>query len=222
MSGRIKFNGEVLNATGKEESIRFLEIDFTYILKPRLYDNDHLIVVFSGYGAKSEFTYDFLNSLSNSCRAAILWIKDDFYKKDYATYYIDRFGESKLENAVINFIKKAQDQLNISNENCVLLGCSKGGASAVYYGIKYQYKNIVISAPTLRIGSYIGGKAPLRSPRKSFPFICNNSDPNEVIDHLDKIIVNAIESDKYYDRNIYLLSSESDPYHLSQIKPFIG
>ena len=212
----------MLNATGREEKISFLGFDFKYILKPRLYDTDHLIIVFSGFGAKSEFTYDFLKSLSDSSRAAILWIKDDFYNNDYATYYLDIFGEDLLEKAVIGFIKEALEYLSIKTENCTLLGCSKGGASAMYYGIKYKFRNIVATAPTLKIGSYIGGRVPARNPRKSFEFICNSADSEEAITYFDNLILNAIELDRYYDRNIYLLSSEADPYHSGQIKPLIG
>lgn len=218
----MSFQREMLNATGKEEIIRFSSFDFKYIIKKRLYDTDHLIIVFSGFGSKSDFTYDFLKSLSDSCRAAVLWIKDDFYNNNHATYYVDKFGEKQLEAAVIKFIKEVQEFLNIKTKNCTLLGCSKGGASAMYYGIKYKFKNIVVTAPTLKIGSYIGGIVPPRRARTSFEFICNNSESEKAVAYYDNLITNAINLDKYYNRNIYLLSSESDPYHSGQIKPFIG
>ena len=94
----------MLLASGKEETHSFLGYQFKYILKNRSYDTNHLIIVFSGFGTGSDFTYDFFGSLNNSCRAAVLWIKDDFYQNNLATYYMDVLGEDRLEQAVIGFI----------------------------------------------------------------------------------------------------------------------
>lgn len=212
----------MLVATGKEDVCDFLGFNFKYILKQRSYDTNHLIIVFSGFGSNSDFTYDFLNSLSSSSRAAVLWIKDDFYHNAYATYYLDIVGESRLEQAVIGFIAEVQKFLQIKHENCTLLGCSKGGAAAIYYGMTYHFKNIFVSAPTLLIGSSIAGLAPQAKARDSLPFICNGVDQNEAIAQLDARLIHAIEADRDYHKNIYLLSSEADHRHASQVKPFIG
>ena len=209
-------------ASGKEETLSFLSFQFKYILKQRSYDTNHLIVVFSGFGSTTDFTYDFLGSLKNSCRSAVLWIKDDFFNNNFATYYMDTLGTDNLESAIIQFIRKVQEFIDIEYENCTLLGCSKGGASALYYGTKYDFKNLLVSAPTLLIGSSIRGIAPKGPLRQSVNFICGGEADKEKLGILDKRVINVIEKDNNYNKNIFLISSEADTRHSSQVKPFIG
>lgn len=212
----------MLLASGKEETHSFLGYQFKYILKNRSYDTNHLIIVFSGFGTGSDFTYDFFGSLNNSCRAAVLWIKDDFYQNNLATYYMDVLGEDRLEQAVIGFIREVQLFLEIDQQYCTLLGCSKGGASALYYGAKYNFKNIVASAPTIKIGSFISGIEPKDQPRLCANFICHGEVNSEKINQLDLRVIKEIDQDQAFDKNIFLISSQKDYIHNSQIKPFIG
>ena len=79
-------------------------IEVIYKYKPRKYDNKHLIIVFSGFGGVSEFTYDFQNSLDN-CPAHILWIKDCFYS--HCSYYLCyKMSLDVKTRLVINFLFK--------------------------------------------------------------------------------------------------------------------
>lgn len=209
--------------SAQEEKIDYEGFTFKYILKNRKYDTNHLIVVFSGFGTKSSFTYDFLNTLKSS-RAYVLWIKDDFYDNGKATYYIDPVysDSNKLEQAISRFLDKTLDFLNVNRENCTLLGASKGGSSALFYGIKYNFKNILLSAPTLLIGSSVAGvipKGPIKSPAK---FMLGSDLSSDNIKELDSRILNKIENDTDYDRNIYLISSKADDRYLGQVQPFLG
>ena len=207
----------------QEEKLDFEGFTFKYILKERTYDTNHLIVVFSGFGAKSNFTYDFLNTLKSS-RAYVLWIKDDFYDNGEATYYIDPIysEDNKLEQAISRFLDRVLDFLSVNRENCTLLGASKGGSSALYYGIKYNFKNILLSAPTLLIGSSIAGIAPKGKIKGPAKFMLGDDLNSNNINKLDSIILSQIENDTIYDRNIYLISSKADDRYLGQIQPFLG
>ncbi|MGP4963611.1 hypothetical protein [Psychrobacter celer] len=207
--------------SGKEEVLNFSGFDFKYILKNRSYDTNHLIVVFSGFGAKSNFTYDFKKSLQSN-RSYVLWIKDDFYGNNQATYYLDPpyKNTTSLEQAIIQFIKEVMSFLEV--ENCTLLGASKGGSSALYYGIKYNFKNILVSAPTLLIGSSVAGIIPKGNPKAVAKFMLGDSLSRENTLKLDSYILEAIKDDQNLDKNIYLLSSPADNRYNGQIAPFLG
>ncbi len=209
--------------TGKEEKINFEGFNFKYILKNKSYDTDHLVIVFSGFGGRSLFTYDFKNALFSS-RSYVLWIKDDFFENNMATYYVDPayHEKEKLETAIIKFIEKVINFLQLNRDDCTILGASKGGASALYYGIKYNFKNILVSAPTLLIGSSVAGiipKAKVKTPAKFM--LGENLDKINIL-KLDSLILNAIEKDNNYNRNIYLLSSKRDNKYPGQVAPFLG
>lgn len=216
----------LLEANNTESTLKYKGFDFKYILKDKKYDSDHLIVVFSGFGGRSDFTYDFKSSLKTN-RSYVLWIKDDFYNNDRATYYLDPINDEvsssdKLEKAIYSFIIDALSYLNISKDKCTLLGASKGGASALYYGIKYNFKNILVSAPVLKIGSSVAGLIPKSvKPKSSAKFMLGDGLPKKNIDILDAFIVDALHKDKQLDKNIYFIASEADGRYEGQQHPFI-
>ena len=154
----------------------------------------------------------------------MLWIKDDFYDNNRASYYMDppTLKGNKLESAMVKFINSALRFLNLSYDNCTLLGCSKGGSAVMYYGITYNFKNILVSAPGFLIGSYVAGIIPKQRPRAPAKFMLGDNLDSSNIDKLDKKIVEAIKQDTYLDRNIYLIGSNADPKYIGQVKPFLG
>ena len=214
-----------LTGSCREEVIDLDGKKLKYIFKQSKYDTKHLIIVFSGFGGKSQFTYDFKKSLDSN-RSNIIWIKDDFLDKKNACYYIDPIHKKKytrIEETVISFIHKALDYLNLEKEQCTLLGCSKGGASALYYGLKYDFNNLVISAPTLLIGSYIAGLIPsFHRVRANFTAMFNAEKGIEsYVKKYDDYIIEKLRKDKFLRKNIYLFTSQVDPIHENHIKPFI-
>ncbi|PWD87742.1 accessory Sec system protein Asp2 [Ignatzschineria cameli] len=209
----------------KEKTILMNSFEIKYVFKEARYDTDHLIVVFSGFGGKSQFTYDFKNSLETN-RANILWIKDDFVDGVNASYYLDSIKNgvkgSALEEALYTFIISVLEKYSLDKDQCTLLGCSKGGTSALYYGLKYNFKNIIVSAPTIRLGSFLVGKAPKGAkPRENAQFLLEDLNKIENIDLFDDLILECIKSDKKYNKNIYFIASKIDPKFKSQIEPYL-
>lgn len=193
-----------------EKNIFINEHSIKYIFKERRYDNNHLVVVFSGFGGRSEFTYDFLNVFKN-IRANVLWIKDDFH--DHCSYYLCHKNNFSIEKSVITFINKVIDDLAISKSNVTLVGASKGGSAALYYGIKYDFSNIVSSVPQLLIGNYVSSV---------WPVIGNHMMGDEKdIDYLNSLIKKHLKNDANLNKNIYILTSEADSQYKEHIAPFL-
>ena len=44
---------------------------------------------------------------------------------------------------------------NILFKDVISVGTSKGGSAALYYGMKYNYGNVIIGAPQYKIGTYL-------------------------------------------------------------------
>lgn len=185
-------------------------IEIKYKMKDRKYDTKHMVIVFSGFGSSGEFTYDLENALQD-CSAHVLWIKDDF--KNHCTYYMCQDMDFCVEDAVHNFILERLQELNITKDQCTLMGCSKGGTAALYFGIKFQFKNILSSVPQFHVGSYINTGWPTIAKH----MMGEVSDKN--IEKLDMCLIKEIQSDKNLDKNIYLLTSKSDIQYPSEIEP---
>lgn len=134
----------------KDLTTVFNNIEFKYIFKKRKYDCNSMIVVFSGFGATGNFTYDFINVL-NEINSAVLWIKDDFYGN--AAYYYSVNGR-EIHTTVNAFILDIAQKNNILKDNIILSGFSKGGSAALFYALKYNYSKIIATVPQIRIATY--------------------------------------------------------------------
>lgn len=186
------------------------DIEIKYKIKKRKYDTKHLVIVFSGFGAAGEFTYDLENSLQE-CPAHVLWIKDDF--NNHCAYYICQNMKFDIEIAVHKFILQTLENLNLTKDNCSVIGCSKGGTASIYFGIKFQFKNIISTVPQFHIGSYI---------QKGWPAVGKHMTgdlSDNKIEQLDNLLPNILDDDHFLDKNIYLLTSKADNQFKSEIEP---
>ena len=188
----------------------FFDTKVNYYFKPANQDRRHLIVVFSGFATD----YDFFGTTSQGCRSNILWIKDDF--KGRNSYYLCENFQFNIEKAVISLIEKTKKNLSLNNSQCTLLGFSKGGSAALYYGLKYGFKNIISSCPQLLIGSYVRDNWV-----KAANFMIGSDSISERINSLDKLIPELLNSDNITDSNIYLITSPDDTQYKNQIEPFL-
>ncbi|MFU0881847.1 accessory Sec system protein Asp2 [Kluyvera cryocrescens] len=195
-----------------DEKVKNIDgIDIIYKIKKRKYDNNHLIVVFSGFGSEGGFfTYDFVNVLSES-PATVIWIKDDF--SSICAYYLCKDFDFSIERAVYKFISNMLIDLDIKKEQCTLAGFSKGGTAAIYFGIKYNFKNILSTVPQFKIGSYV---------HTGWPAVAENMMGEvlpEKISMLDSLLPIEIDKDIVLDKNIYLLTSIADHQYEGEVKP---
>jgi len=193
-----------------EQKCQINGIEIKFKKKNRKYDTKHLIVVFSGFGGTGEFTYDFEGALQD-CPADILWIKDDFF--EHCTYYLCKGMNFSVEFAVHDFIKKNLEELNLTKEQCTVAGFSKGGSAALYFGTKYNIKNILSTVPQFYVGSYA---------RKNWPVVANHmmGEDSEInVKAIDHLITDVIKEDKILDKNIYLLTSCADKQYMPEIAP---
>lgn len=197
-----------------EQIFTHKKIPVSYKLKPADQDRRHLLVVFSGFGSPVEAVYNFAGRSAASCRSTILWIKDDF--DGACGYYLCQKMDFSIEEAVIALIEKVMFDLRLCRSQCTLLGFSKGGSAALYFGIKYDFSNIIAAAPQIKIGSFVA---------KEFPRTANkmvSSDVEKDLTTLDSLIPSLIRSDLTSSRNIYLITSYQDTLYESEIKPFIN
>lgn len=192
----------------QRENIDDVEIIYRY--KPRKYDNSHLVIVFSGFGAGAEFTYDFERVLQD-CPAHVIWIKDDF--GNHSTYYLCKDLNFKIRDSIYKFIMMKLAKFNLRETQCTLLGFSKGGSAALYFGLTYNFNNVVATVPQLRIGSYVSKHWPVTAENMMGDITAEKKD------FLDKLVPNALKAGK--NKNIYIFTSPSDPQYNDQIKPFL-
>lgn len=188
-------------------------IQVIYKHKPKKYDFKHLMVVFSGFLNTHPGNYDFSNAL-NDYPADVIWINDNF--DNMYAYYLCIDMDFKVKEAVQEFIRTQLKEREFSSENITFTGFSKGGSAALYHGLDMNIKNIVISVPQIKIGSYVHDywKAPAKH-------MMGENYKKSNIDYIDKLIVNLLKKETDFNKNIYILTSEADTQYPVEILPYL-
>ncbi|TJY67409.1 hypothetical protein E4J89_15090 [Arthrobacter sp. CAU 1506] len=169
-------------------------------------DRRHLIVMFTGLRPRD--TYDFDGQSTQENQANWLWIKDKFGPQP--AYTLCRDMDFAIEDAVIALIDAELQRLGLSRNECTLAGISKGGFPALYYGIKYNFGNIIACAPQVYVGTHTRRNRP-----KTFAHMTGDGGDREQ-EVLDALIPEAVAADQGTGKNIYLFSSLQDQSHAAQ------
>jgi len=187
------------------------DLEISYMRKPARYDTKHLVVVFSGFSGNGKPTYNHSNTLT-LCPAEVVWIKDFFFGGE--TYYLCAKGKFNIEEGVHNFILGILDELGLGLADCTLLGGSKGGSAAMYYGFKYNYGTIVAAVPQFHIGSYVKAHHPY-----AFRHMVEGLSDEEVsktLSKLDTVVADAARVSRTQ-KNVYLITSLADVQYETEI-----
>ena len=177
--------------------------------RPAKLDRRHLVVMFAGI--RPIDSYEFDGRGSRDSQANWLWLKDDFGGQ--YSYYLCNGLDFSVERAVIAAIDRELERLGLGHEDCTLVGFSKGGFAALYYGIKYDFPNIVASAPQIYVGSHTAKHRPVIHRHLT------RSGRDDELQLLDSLLPDAAAKDARRDRNIYLFSSVQDQFHAEQVEP---
>lgn len=175
--------------------------------------NRHLVVVFSNIYAPDD--YGWATGVLDGLRANILWIRDRFDGNN--TYYLCREMDFSIETSVIGLITRVVDALGLTRDDVTLWGSSKGGSAALYFGLKYGFRNIVASVPQLRIGTFV---------RDVYPEVGHHMLGEPMADDrvrvLDALVPDLLASGAHPDANIYMVSSPQDEQFPTQVEPYLG
>ncbi|MGG7058103.1 hypothetical protein ACQPUZ_07365 [Clostridium tertium] len=178
-----------------------------YFEKAKINNKSKLIVVFSAF-SNSDAKYNYISTLK-ICDCNKLFILDDFGKK--GTYYLGLNGNFDIESSVISLITYIMSKNNIEFSNVVSIGSSKGGSAAIYYGMKYNFGNVIAGAPQYKIGTYLSD---LSISDYAFDIFGEINDSNRVkYNNLIRLVANT-------KTNIYLLTSDGDNQYKKVLKEF--
>ncbi len=82
-----------------------------------------------------------------------LFIKDDFAPNGRGSYYLGEYGQYNVERLTHQLIQEFIHRL--SPTRVLFIGSSKGGYSAINFGIEFPNAIILAGAPQYRLGSYL-------------------------------------------------------------------
>lgn len=122
-----------------------------YFERAKIFNKNKLIVIFSAFSQDNP-KYNYVKTLKAiDCNK--LYILDDYGEK--GSYYLGLDGNFDIETSVMSLITKIMRDHNILHKDVITMGSSKGGSAAIYYGFKYNFKEVIAGAPQYKIGTYL-------------------------------------------------------------------
>src|SRR5699024_2058536 len=121
--------------------------------------------------------------------------------------------ESDIENVIFSIINKYDYLL----DNVVLLGRSKAGFAALYYGLKNGFKNIIVFTPLSKLGDYYNRHDQYKNLIKEL--VGNNNSGNLI--YLNNYLFNIDLTNYPEESNIYIGIGEKDYHKKKHTQPVL-
>lgn len=192
----------------EKEEIHKSICNIRYYFEPaKVFNKDKLIIVFSAF-SKDKPKYNYVKSLIGiDCNK--LYVLDDYGEK--GCYYLGLNGNFDIETSVMSLISKIMSDRDINFKDIIAIGSSKGGSAALYYGIKYNFKEVIAGAPQYKIGSYLSDLSIKQYGIDIFGEI-NESNRIKYDNLIRKVISNNTRT------KISILTSDGDNQYLKLLK----
>jgi hypothetical protein len=176
-------------------------------------DCRHLLIVMSGFNVPDPTIYDFTQVLQH-CDSHILWIKDDF--AGLPAYYLCNQMSFAVEHGVSQLISGVMEFLKCSYVS--IMGASKGGSAALYYGVKHNLNHIISICPQFLIGSYVAAGTHWEHVGRQMMGEITEDNVGMLNHKLPHLLATAPRAAQH----IYLFTSIADYQYESEILPHLS
>jgi Heparinase II/III-like protein/Heparinase II/III N-terminus len=176
---------------------------------------DELIIVFSSLAEKYKFRYNYIRTLENiHCNK--LYILDDF--GDQGAYYLGKNRDFSIETTVNSLIQYFQRKLKIQNEKITMVGSSKGGYAAIYFGIKNYVGNVITGAPQSNLGHFLLNQA--QHPNIA-EYIAGGTEKSDQI-YLDQLLYTILQQPSDVSPEIKIMVGSKDHHLKNHVEPLVA
>ncbi|MET9596365.1 hypothetical protein [Streptomyces sp. NPDC006459] len=174
--------------------------------------NRHLVVAFANHAVPGE--YGGSGGPLHDLRANVLWVRDLFDGEN--SHYLCNGLDFALDESVAGLISRVMNALSLTPDDCTLFGTSKGAGAALYFGLKYGFKNIVAAMPRFLTGTYVG------QDMQSAARVAPGEGPPSNLPTLDSVLPDVVRGGVRRPANVYLVSSPRDAHYARQVEPLLG
>ncbi len=184
-----------------------------YLLLPHA-NSDKLLVVFSGFSsAGKSAVYNYVSSF-RELPCTKLFILDDFGPNPGGgSYYLGKQSDFFLERSVTQLIQEVATKLEISTQNIITAGSSKGGFAALLFAIKNNFQAAIAGAPQTKLGDYLSQPGHVQY----LSYIMGNSNAHSR-ERLNQYLFDAANSSDGSTK-VYLHVSSNDHHYHDHVLP---
>lgn len=187
--------------------------DVTYLFEEGT-NKDYLIIIFSAVNPPKQFSYNYINTLEKLPYNK-LFILDNFGEQ--GAYYLGENLRLDIETSVMSLINMKMAKYNLRNKDIITVGSSKGGFSALYFGMKYSFGNIIVGGAQTKLGNFLYKECKVEN-------IINYVGINDKVysrEYLNNILYKSINKDNVFIPNVYIHIGTGDHHFKNHITPFI-
>lgn len=174
-----------------------------YEFRPAKLDRRHLLVIFISEKNEPSLT-KICSEIYSSCGSHILKIKGG--PLGFEDIYISPSIRKDIESSILSLVQHHLDMYHLSKDLCTLSGFSLGARFSIYFGIKYNFKNLIVSCPQF-------SKASLQKYNLTEDNTKGYTISNKDLVYIDECIISMLRGDDNVDKNIYLITSPSDNFY---------
>lgn len=171
-----------------------------------------LLVVFSGFPADDKkATYNYVLKF-RKLKCNKLFILDDVGDDPRGTYYLGEGRNLFIDRAVNQLIDRTASKLNVSKDNIITAGSSKGGYASLYFAYKYNYGAAIAGAPQILLGDYLSHRA-----RRNIMTYISGNDEQDDVDYLNRLLLDVIKNSKAKPKT-YIHVSKNEHHYEGHVK----
>ena len=198
-----------------QKKFKYDDVTLKYILKKNPASKD-LVIVFSSCTRRGiKARYNYMRTLSK-INVNKLFILDDFADDHRGSYYLGADSTYSEEKAVIKLIDNTAELLGINKR--IFCGSSKGGYSAINFGLQYEDGFIVAGGPQYYLGQYLVRSQNIECLRHIVGQITD-----EKVSKLDTRLKERIEEKIFGTKQkIYLHFSDKEHTYEEHVKDLLG
>lgn len=197
----------------KQETYIGDKYKINYLLEKNNKSKDLLIVFSACTKVGQKARYNYIRTLEEfECNK--LYILDDFGFDGRGAYYLGKDKDFMIEKDVLSLINKVSAEINPEKE--IYIGSSKGGYSALYFGIERRNSYIIIGAPQYNLGDYLN----LPNHKNILEYIMGDCS-EESIHKLNNLMRDKLNFNKDNKNTIYIHYSTEEETYDSDIKPLL-
>lgn len=177
-------------------------------------NTDKLLVIFSSSVFNGRFNYT--NTLKEVNQSKLFISDENYLNKDSTgSYYMGSMKQLDYESKIIKLIENIRILNNLQKKDIILIGSSKGGFAALYYGFKYNYGYCIVGSPTIYLGKI--HKHSLKGKRIITHLTGDTTEKS--ITWLNNIITNEVKNNSSL--SIYYHVGKDEPRYTRHAIPFI-
>lgn len=179
-----------------------------------------LLVVFQAINKNPTYNYVGLLKDENMHK---LYIKDVYGEERLTktSYYLNYNTNFDVENSVVRLVEKVLDEVNLSMEDVIFAGSSKGGFAALYYAYKLGAGHVIAGGPQILLGNYLSKGHDEQSVGKNIFNSMFGEINEDNINAANEILPALLENTANKSVDIHIHVGYWEPHFKDHIEPFM-